>query len=216
MDQCSQDRWKSPIGLIYWIFQNLQAPYLEMLKDALRIFSFSKKTESTLHSLGWIQKPLVWRLAMLQLASNQWWWSGYSKSPFGPVNHNQFKIKALLVSIRFLTVCTAGCTSQNMSRCGEISEKRITGIQCQHQKFRQSKYTWQKPKPYCYNLSSGKQIICHLSYLHIIKGENLVNQFPEKKVLKPYPMETACCGCASMNTPATSTELHLNEAQTPS
>lgn len=127
MDQYSQDRWKSPLGLIYWIFQNLQAPYLEMLKDALRIFSFSQKTESTLHSLGWIQKPLVWRLAMLQLASNQWWWSGYSKSPFGPVNHNQFKIKALLVSIRFLTVCTAGCTSQNMSRCGEISEKRVNG-----------------------------------------------------------------------------------------
>ncbi len=67
-----------------------------------------------------------------------------------------------------------------------------------------------------YHLSSGTQIICHLSYLHIFKGENLVNQFPEKKVLKPYPMETACCGYASMNTPATSTELHLNEAQNPS
>jgi hypothetical protein len=73
-----------------------------------------------------------------------------------------------------------------------------------------------KPQPYFYHLSSGTQIICHLSYLHIIKGVNLVNQFPEKKVLKPYPMETACCGCASMNTPATSTELHLSEAQTPS
>lgn len=122
---------------------------------------------------------------MLQLASNQCWWSGYSKSPFGPANHNQFKIKALLVSIRFLTVCTAGCTFQNMSRCGEISEKRGNGIQCWHQKFRQSKYTWQKPKP-----SFLSPLIWHTDHLPPELSPQIQGGKPCKLVSREKGLET--------------------------
>jgi hypothetical protein len=81
------------------------------------------------------------------------------------------------------------------------------------QKFGELGYKWLKyheQKPMVSPLSSGTWIF-HL-HLYIIKGENLVKSILRERGLGPYPMETACSGCANRNTPATSIDLDLSEA----
>jgi hypothetical protein len=127
----------------------------------------------------------------------------------------QFKTKAFLVSIIFNNSLNAKQTQKTLRSVQQNAPKKQKRRSDSIQKFGELGYKWLKyheQKPMVSPLSSGTWTIIFHLHLYIIKGENLVKSILRERGLGPYPMETACSGCANRNTPATSIDLDLSEA----